>query len=85
MSGLDRLPTRLRRSRVVTLTPEMEAEVRRICRDEIAKLAGKALRRSQDLEFTRSPQHNLALEVANEQFAQFWGEVLAEYGTDPVD
>jgi hypothetical protein len=60
-----------------------DARVREICREEIASLAGKALRRTQDLEFTRSPDRNLALEVANEQMAQFWGEVLAEYGGAP--
>lgn len=59
-----------------------EAEVQAIVRKEIASLAGKALRRTQDLEFTRSPDRNLAMEVANEQMAQFWGEVLAEYKDD---
>ncbi len=59
-----------------------EHEVRQIARDEIASLAGKALRRTRDLEFSRDPARNLAVEVANEQMAQFWGEVLAEYGPD---
>jgi hypothetical protein len=63
----------------VTFRPEQEAQVRAIVREEIASLAGKALRRTQDLEFSRSPERNLALEVANEQAAQLWGEVLAEY------
>lgn len=57
-----------------------ENVIRGIVRQEIASLAGKALRRTQDLEFTRSPDRNLAMEVANEQMAQFWAEVLAEYG-----
>ena len=51
-----------------------------VARDEIAKLAGKALRRTQDRNYTRSPDRNLAVDVANEELAQFWGEVLAEYG-----
>lgn len=57
-----------------------EDEVRAIVRSEIAGLAGKALRRSQDRDYTRSPDRNMAIDVANEEFAQFWGEVLAEYG-----
>ncbi|MDF2751704.1 MAG: hypothetical protein K0S82_86 [Gaiellaceae bacterium] len=77
--ALVRLPTRLRTSPAVTFRPEQEAQVRAIVREEIASLAGKALRRTQDLEFSRSPERNLALEVANEQAAQLWGEVLAEY------
>ena len=63
----------------------MEQMIRQVVHEEIASLAGKALRRTQDLEFTRSPDRNLAMEVANEQMAQFWGEVLAEYGDAPAE
>jgi hypothetical protein len=61
----------------VVLTPE---GVREIVREEIASLAGLALRRTQDRSFTRSGERNIAMEVANEEAAQFWGEVLAQYG-----
>ncbi len=59
-----------------------EAEVRAIVRREIAGLAGKALRRTQDRDYTRSPDRNMAIDVSNEESAQFWGEVLAEYSED---
>jgi hypothetical protein len=59
-----------------------EEEVRTIVREEIASLAGKALRRTQDRQFSRDPERNLAMEVTNEEAAQFWGEVLAEYSGD---
>lgn len=62
------------------LSGEHADEVREIVRQEIASLAGLALRRTQDRDFTRSGERNLAMEVANEEAAQFWGEVLAEYG-----
>jgi len=55
---------------------------RAAARDEIASLAGLALRRTQDRQFSRSPERNIAMDVANEEAAQFWGEVLAEYGDD---
>jgi hypothetical protein len=57
-----------------------EAAVRAIVREEIASLAGKALRRTQDMDFTRLGEHNMMVEVANREMAQFWGEVLSEYG-----
>jgi len=57
-----------------------EDEVRAIVRDEIASLAGKAFRRTQDREYTRVGERNTMVDIANEQMAQFWGEVLAEYG-----
>ena len=57
-----------------------EARVRRIVRDEIAGLAGKALRRTQDRNYTRSPDRNMAIDITNDEAAEFWGEVLAEYG-----
>jgi hypothetical protein len=59
-----------------------EDEVRSIVREEIASLAGKALRRTQDQQFSRSPERNTAVEVANAEAAQFWGEVLAEYSKE---
>jgi hypothetical protein len=59
---------------------EWEDDVRKIVREEIASLAGLALRRTQDRNFTRSGERNIAMEVANEEAAQFWGEVLSEYG-----
>ena len=59
-----------------------ESEVRAIVREEIASLAGKALRRTQDRNYTRSSERNMAIDVTNEEAAEFWGEVLAEYGGD---
>ena len=70
---------------VQTSDAQLEQRMREICREEIASLAGKALRRTQDLEFTRSSERNLAMQVANEQSAQFWGEVLAEYAREQAD
>lgn len=57
-----------------------EAAVRAIVKEEIASLAGKALRRTQDRNYTRSNERNMAIDVANEELAEFWGEVLSEYG-----
>ncbi len=68
-----------------------EAEVRAIAKDEIASLAGKALRRTQDEAFTRSFTRNEATDAAQAVLAHFWGEVLSEYGNEwpvpkaPVD
>jgi hypothetical protein len=59
-----------------------DERTRKIVRAEIASLAGKALRRTQDRNYTRSPDRNIAVDVANEELAEFWGEVLAEYGSD---
>ena len=59
-----------------------DERTRKIVREEIASLAGKALRRTQDRNYTRNPDRNLAVDVANEELAQFWGEVLAEYTGD---
>jgi hypothetical protein len=57
-----------------------EEIARRVAREEIASLAGKALRRTQDRNYTRSPERNAAIDITNEELAEFWGEVLAEYG-----
>ena len=57
-----------------------EDEVRAIARSEIAGLAGLALRRTQDRNYTRSNERNMAIDVANDEMAEFWGEVLADYG-----
>ena len=62
-----------------------EDEVRAVVREEIASLAGKALRRSQDQDLSRSPERNMMTEIANREIAQFWAEVLAEYGDDDQD
>lgn len=62
-----------------------EHEVRKIIRDEIASLAGKALRRTQDRNYTRSGERNMAIDVTNDEAAEFWGEVLAEYGAEIRD
>jgi len=59
-----------------------DARTRKIIREEIASLAGKALRRTQDQELSRSPDRNTMTEIANREAAQFWGEVLAEYSAD---
>jgi hypothetical protein len=61
---------------------EMDDHVRAIVREEIASLAGLALRRTQDRNYTRSGERNMAIDVANEEAAEFWGEVLSEYGGD---
>lgn len=65
------------------LTNEQLAQVEKIARlvarEEIAGLAGKALRRTQDRDYTRSPDRNLAVDVSNDEAAQLWGEILAEY------
>jgi hypothetical protein len=58
---------------------EYEAQVREIARQEIASLAGLALRRSQEMSFTRSPDRNMAIEAVHEEAAKFWGEVLADF------
>lgn len=61
--------------------PQMvERVIRRIARQEIASLAGLALRRTQDATLTRNPVHNEAEAAAQGVAAHFWGEVLAEYG-----
>jgi hypothetical protein len=59
-----------------------DERTRKIVREEIASLAGKMLRRTQDRSYTRSPDRNAALDIANEEMARMWGEVLAEYGSD---
>lgn len=61
---------------------EMDDHVRAIVREEIASLAGLALRRTQDRNYTRSGERNMAIDVTNEEAAEFWGEVLSEYGGD---
>jgi len=62
-----------------------EDEVRAVVRGEIASLAGKALRRTQDREYTRVGERNMMVDIANEQMAQLWAEVLAEYGRQGED
>lgn len=57
-----------------------EAEVRAVVKEEIASLAGKALRRTQDEAFSRSFTRNEATDAAQAVLAHFWGEVLSEYG-----
>lgn len=63
---------------------EMDDHIRAIVHEEIASLAGKALRRTQDRNYTRSNERNMAIDVSNDEAAQFWGEVLAEYGGDVI-
>lgn len=67
-------------TRSTVLTGAQRAAVEEIVRAEIASLAGKALRRTQDRNYTRSNERNMAIDVTNDEAAQFWGEVLAEYG-----
>lgn len=67
-------------TRSTILTGAQAAAVRAIVREEIAGLAGKALRRTQDRNYTRSNERNMAIDIANDEAAEFWGEVLAEYG-----
>lgn len=59
-----------------------EDEVRAIVREEIASLAGLAMRRLQDEHFTRSFERNMATDAAKEVAGHLWAEVLAEYGED---
>jgi hypothetical protein len=54
--------------------------IQMIVRREIASLAGLALRRTQDRDLSRSGERNMMVEIANREAAQFWGEVLAQYG-----
>jgi hypothetical protein len=54
--------------------------MRTVARQEIASLAGLALRRLQDEQFTRSFEHNTATDAAKEVMGHLWGEVLSEYG-----
>lgn len=63
-------------------TDEQDQRMRAIARDEIARLAGKALRRTQDRDYTRSNERNMAIDIVNNEAAQFWGEVLSEYGAE---
>lgn len=60
-----------------------EEEVREIVKEEvdaaIASLAGLALRRLQDVQFTRSFERNAASDAAREVFGHLWGEVLSDY------
>jgi dephospho-CoA kinase len=71
---------------VIIEQPEVRSAVEEVAheivREEIASLAGKALRRLQDENFTRSFEHNAATDAAKEVIGHFWGEVLAEYGDD---
>lgn len=50
--------------------------MREIAREEIASMAGMVLRRLQDMGPTRSPDRNMAVELASE----VWGEVLRDFG-----
>lgn len=61
------------------------AYVRAIVREEIASLAGLALRRLQDERFTRSIEGNMAAMKAKEVIGHFWGEVLSEYGNEDTE
>lgn len=73
--------------KVVKLVPpldSMEHEslgdyIRRVVRTEIASLAGLGLRRSQDPNYSRDPDRNLAMEVVREELAVFWGEALSDF------
>jgi hypothetical protein len=58
----------------------LEDVVRSLVREEIASLAGLAMRRLQDERFTRSLVHNEGVDAAKEVMGHFWAEVLAEYG-----
>lgn len=69
---------RIRHLEERTVTPE---GVREIVREEIASLAGKAMRRLQDENFSRSFERNMATDAAKDVMGHFWGEVLAEYGS----
>lgn len=69
------------RTKPATLTPELEAEIRLIAREEIASLAGLVVRRTQDLTFTRSPEHNIGDEAARDALAGIFGEALNDFTT----
>lgn len=62
-----------------------EAEVRRIVREEVASLAGLGLRRSQERNYTRSPDRNAAIDIYADEQAEFWGEVLKDFGDTEAD
>jgi hypothetical protein len=58
-----------------------EDRVREIVREEIASLAGFALgRTASEPSPTRSLERNVAAEVVREEAAEFWGEVLRDFG-----
>ena len=46
-----------------------EEEVRQIVREEISSMAGLVLRRSQEENFTRSGERNMAQDVVNDTLA----------------
>lgn len=69
-------------TRFTILSGAQRAAVEQIVREEIASLAGLAMRRLQDENFTRLGEHNIANDAAKQVLGHFWGEVLAEYGRD---
>jgi hypothetical protein len=54
-------------------------EARKVAREEIRSLAGLGLRRTQERDYTRSPDRNAAIDIVNEDQASFWGEVLNDF------
>ena len=56
-----------------------EEEVRQIVREEISSMAGLVLRRSQEENFTRSGERNMAQDVVNDTLARIFGEVLSDF------
>jgi len=60
-------------------------EITHAVRKEIASVAGLALRRLQDENFTRSIEGNAAAAAAKQVVGHLWGEVLAEYGTHDAE
>ena len=57
-------------------------ECRKVAREEIRSLAGLALRRSQERNYTRVPEHNAAIDIVHDEMAAFWGEVLNDFSTE---
>lgn len=58
----------------------VEDVIRKVVREEIASLAGLAMRRLQDEQFSRSFERNMATDAAKDVVGHLWAEVLAEYG-----
>ena len=57
-------------------------EARKVAREEIRSVAGLGLRRSQDRNYSRSPDRNAAIDIVHDEAAAFWGEVLNDFSTE---
>ena len=70
---------------------DLEDQMRKIARQEIASMAGLVLSRSDEATLTRSIERNMADEAVREVLARVFGEVLSDFsghtgsGDDPGD